>query len=408
MSPDILVSGGIMTDTLLMGRKERLRSKVMEQVVQKQITLKDAAIKIGVGYRQAKRILKRYREDGDAGLVHKNTGRSSGNKKPDEVKQRVLSLYEEIYSDFGPTFASEKLLERHNIDIDHETLRRWLIEAGLWKRRRKRKDYRSRRERKERFGELIQFDGSHHDWFEGRAPRCCLMNMVDDATGTTLSFLCEQETTVAAMMLLWRWIERYGIPQAVYCDKKNAFVLNREPTIEEQLAGLRPQSPFQKACEKLGIEVIVAHSPQAKGRVERNHGVYQDRLVKELRLVHINTIERGNMFLETTYLPTINEKFAKKPVCPEDAHAPLLDKDILAHVFCFEESRVLSNDYIISYKSRLFQIQKEQKPLPRPKTKVLVRELLDGTIHIFSQGKPLVFFEVKTIHKKEDSVVNWY
>merc|ERR1711964_496715 len=153
----------------------------------------------------------------------------------------------------------------------------------------------------------VQFDGSHHEWFEERGVKCCLMNMVDDATGTTLSFLDEAETTVAAMRLLWAWILRYGIPQAVYCDRKNAFVLDREPTVEQQLRGVTPKSPFELACQKLGIEVIVARSPQAKGRVERNHGVYQDRFVKELRLAAISEIADANEYLRTTYLDRLNE-----------------------------------------------------------------------------------------------------
>jgi hypothetical protein len=272
----------------------------------------------------------------------------------DEFKARVIKQYREEYAGFGPTLAAEKLGERNGLEVDHETLRRWLIAEGLWQVKRQRRQYRSRRERRHRFGELVQFDGSHHEWFEGRAERCCLMNMVDDATGTTLSFLDEQETTIGAMNLLWVWIERYGIPQGVYCDRKNAFVLDREPTIEEQLRGITPRSPFETACEKLGIEVIVARSPQAKGPVERNHGVYQDRFVKELRLAGISEIDGANEYLQSTYLDQVNRKFAKPPIDAEDAHVPLLVDQTLESIFCFEEQRVVSEDYVVQFDRRLF------------------------------------------------------
>jgi transposase len=393
-----------MAGKLPMGQKELMRAKLMEQVVQKQLSLKDAAVKLKVGDRQAKRILKRYRQDGDKGMLHGNLGNLSPNRIDQQIRDTALAYYKRSYHDFGPTLAAEKLAECHDIHVDHETLRRWLIDETIWGRHRRRKAYRSRRDRKPCFGDLVQFDGSHHDWFEGRRTKCCLMNMVDDATGVSLSFLSEEETTADAMTLLWRWIERYGIPQAVYCDKKNAFVLNKEPTIEEQLAGIEPKSHFEVACDKLGIEVIVANSPQAKGRVERNHGVYQDRFVKELRLAKIDTIDAANIFLEKNYLPSINKKFAKKPELAEDAHAPLLDKAGLKDIFCYETTRVVSNDFIISYESRIFQITKEQKLLPRPRDKVTVRELLDGTLNLLWQNTSLAFVERDNKRRKENPV----
>jgi len=384
-----------------MGAKELIRAKLMEQVVQKQLRLKEAAVKMKVSYRQAKRLYKKYVEEGDKGLMHGNVGRPSGNRIAMVLRDKVLSLYEEQYGDFGPTLAAEKLNECHGIRIGHETLRRWLIEKGMWERKRRRKAYRSRRARRECFGELVQFDGSHHDWFEGRREPCCLMNMVDDATGRTLSFFSEEETTADAMRLLWRWIEQYGIPQGVYCDKKNAFVLTREPTIEEQLAGIEPKSPFECACEKLGIEVIVANSPQAKGRVERSHAVYQDRVVKEMRLKSIRTIKEANEFLESTYLPSINGKFAKTPAQPEDAHVPLLTQTSLEDIFCYETPRVVSNDFVVSYKRRLLQIKRTSPSLPKPRGMVLVRELLDGRLKIIYQGKELDVVELEAIPRKE-------
>lgn len=390
-----------MAGKLPMGQKELLRAKVMEMVKEKQKKLKDAALILKISYRQAKRIYKRYCNEGDKGLIHRNTGKPSNNRLEMKKKEKIVKTYQEKYVGFGPTLASEKLSEIDGLVIDHETLRRWLMREGLWQRKRKRKQYRQRRNRKECFGELVQFDGSHHDWFEGRGSKCCLMNMVDDATGITESFLIEEETTEAAMNLLWYWILRYGIPQAVYCDRKNAFVLNREPTISEQLAGIEPKSPFELACEKLGIQVIVAYSPQAKGRVERNHGVYQDRFVKEMRLRGISTINDANRFLVDEYIPSVNKKFSKNPVNSEDAHVPVLKKQELFNVFCFENQRVVSNDFIIRIDNKLFQIQKNNRPIPLPGDKLVVRKWLNGSYHFFYKEKELLVEEYNKHDRKE-------
>lgn len=390
-----------MAAKLPMGNKELLRAKVMEMVREGRITLGEAAKRLKRSRRQVKRIWARYRQQGDAGLLHGNQGRPSNRRRGESIRQAVLEAYRRYYADFGPTLAAEKLQERQGIRVDHETLRRWLMACGQWQRQRRRSQYRSRRTRRERFGELVQFDGSPHAWFEDRGPACCLMNMVDDARGISLAFLCEQETTEAAMRLLWAWIQRYGIPQALYCDRKNAFVLDREPCIEDQLAGLQPESPFQRACRRLGIELIVAHSPQAKGRVERNHGVYQDRFVKELRLAGIHCIEQANRYLADTYLPAINRRFAKQATEPEDAHVPLVDGTDLREVFCFEENRVVSRDFVLQFERRLYQIPRRLRHRPRPTDKVVVRKWLDGSVHFYWKDKPLLVEELILPQPKE-------
>jgi transposase len=394
-----------MAGKLPMGQKELLRAKIMEMVKQKQKTLKEASIILKVSYRQVKRIYRAYKKNGDKGLIHGNTNKISNNKFNADFKEEVLKRYQERYYDFGPTFASEKLSEDGYV-LDHETLRRWLSAKGLWKQKRIRNIHRLRRERKECFGELIQFDGSHHDWFEGRAPKCCLMNMVDDATGLTFSFFSEQETTESAMILLWEWIKRYGIPQALYCDRKNAFVIDREPTIEEQIANIFPKSPFEKSCDKLGVEVKTAYSPEAKGRVERNHAVYQDRLVKELRLRNISSISEANEYLKNEYLGKINDKFKKEPKIGEDAHVPLLNEKIdLKDIFCFEETRVVTNDYVIQYENECYQITKENKNIPRAKSKVIVRKLLDKSIHVIWNDKKLLVEKIDFNKERKEKPV---
>jgi len=220
------------------------------------------------------------------------------------------------------------------------------------------------------------------------------MNMVDDAKGTTLSLMAEEETTEIAMRCLWQWIEHYGIPKALYTDKKNVFVTDREPTIEEQLAGQEPLTVFGKACYKLGIEIITAHSPQAKGRVERNHGVYQDRFLKELALRRITTIKSANKLLANGFTKNLNDKFERKPRSKTDFHRPLPKRIDLAHIFCIEFTRQVQNDWTIRYENRFYQIERENKILPKPKDKVIVRTLLDGTMHIIYKEKSLRFKRV--------------
>jgi transposase len=258
---------------LLMSQRERERLKLFERVKRHEISLREAAEMCGLSYRQTRRLYKRYREVGDRGLLHQGRGRPSNRAHPRAFKAKVLARYQERYPDFGPTLATEKLAPDGYV-LDHETLRGWLIKAGLWHKRRKRGKHRSWRERRAHFGELVQLDGSHHKWFEERGPKCCLMNMVDDAQGTTLSLLAEEETSFAAMGLLWRWIERYGIPRSLYTDKKNVYVIDEKTRARAADSGEEVWTHFGWACKQLGIEIITAHSPEAKGRVERNHGIY--------------------------------------------------------------------------------------------------------------------------------------
>ena len=385
-----------------MGKKERLRGKVLEMVKQEQMTLKAAAVMLRVSYRQSKRLYAAYMKKGDVALIHGNYGKRSNNRTEESVLTRAVEAYRQRYNDFGPTFAAEKLAEEEGIIISVSVLRRLLIATGDWKGVRHSKEYRSRRERRECFGELVQFDGSHHKWFEDRGPACCLMTMIDDATNTRISCFFEQETIEAIMSVFSYWIRSYGIPEALYCDKKNAFVLTREPTDDELLSGLiEPKSHFGKACEKLGVTVITAHSPQAKGRVERNHGVDQDRFVKELRLAGISTIAEANRFLEKNYLPKMNRKFSRPAAQPEDAHVPLGAAN-LKDIMCLEYERTVANNYVIRFEPRLFQILKTEKALLHPKDKVLVRIRLDGSISILWKETKLL---VKELANTQDHTI---
>ncbi|KKM19230.1 hypothetical protein LCGC14_1657760 [marine sediment metagenome] len=242
---------------LLMSCKELARKSILELVLAGQITLVEASRRMGLSYRQALRVKERFERDGDSGLVHRGRGQPSNRGYPVSFRAKVLQRYRQRYKDhdIGPTLAAEKLAQ-DGLQVDHETLRRWLLEQGDWKKHRKRREHRAYRERKGHFGELVQMDGSHHHWFTREHDRACLMNMVDDATGTTAGLMAPQETTEAAMRLLWAWVTRHGIPKALYTDKKNVFVTDREPAREEQLAGKEPMTAFGTACEKLGIEIF--------------------------------------------------------------------------------------------------------------------------------------------------------
>src|SRR5215469_1725956 len=269
-----------------MSTRELERVEVMGRVGSGELKLKDAAAILRLSYRQGKRLWRKYRQEGSSGLQHGNAGRASHHSKPAKFRRRVLRLIKQKYSGsaeerFGPTLAAEHLAEEDGLVVDHETLRRWMLREHLWSRQRKRKKHCQRRERKSHFGELVQLDGSFHDWLEGRGPRGCLMDMVDDATGQTQAHLGKEETIWAAAGVLRSWIEKYGVPRALYTDWKNVY--KRKATPGEQLRGEVSVTQFGRMRHRLGIRIIAASSPKAKGRVQRNRGTHQDRLIKKLR-----------------------------------------------------------------------------------------------------------------------------
>jgi len=396
MSHAILPSEGgrCLEGHLLMSAKERDRKAVFEMVKLGTWTLAGASKHLGLSYRQCRRSYRRYQRGGDAGLVHQSRGRRSNRQSDPGVRQAILQRYDEVYEGFGPTLAAEKLAAEGYV-IDHETLRRWLLAEGKWQRQRRRSPFRQRRERREQFGSLVQMDGSFHRWFGPDHPETCLIEMIDDATGIRLSLMAEEETTEACMRLLWQWVEHYEIPKALYTDKKNVFVTNRPATLEEQLAGEEPMTAFGKACGKLDMAIIAANSPQAKGRVERAHGVQQDRLVKELRLLGVTTIGGANEVMSGGFVDQLNEKFAKPPAGKGDAHRPVPAGVNLAEVFCVEEQRSVANDWVVRYHNRLLQISKDNRVLPRPKDRVTVRQLLDGRVQVVHAGRTLRYREIE-------------
>ena len=392
---------------LLMSQKEIKRMQVLDRVNQGQLTRGEAAEALGISYRQCLRSFKRFSAQGAGGLVHKSRRRPSNRARPPEFREKVVLCYQDRYMGFGPTLAAEKLTEEGMV-LDHETLRRWLLAQGLWHKSRKRRKHRSRRERKAHFGELVQMDGSHHRWFGADKPSVCLINMVDDATGTSLCIMAQEETTAACMQALKLWIKRYGIPKELYTDRKNVFVTDRKPTVEEQLSGQEPLTAFGRAISKLGIEIIKAYSPQAKGRVERSHGVYQDRFVKELKLKGVTTIKGANELLKNGFSLRLNKKFAQKPQTDENYHRPLAKSTNLDQILGFEHKRTVTNDWTVSFEGRIFQILKANRPLPRPKDKVIVRIHLDGRTQLIHSGRRLTYKLLKQPpHHRSLSSIAW-
>lgn len=379
-----------------MSSLELRRVEVLARVKSKQLKLKDAAALLSVSYRQAKRLWKRYRQGGAKALKHGNAGRRSNRAKAEKFRRQVLGLVRRKYSGavgerFGPTLAAEHLAQEDGLAIDAETLRRWMLTEGLWSRARKRKPYLQRRERRAHFGELVQLDGSFHEWLEKRGPRACLMNMVDDATGTTLAAFSAEETTWAAARILRMWIERYGVPRALYTDWKNVY--KRKPTPKEELEGTVPVSQFGRMCARLGIEIIAAGSPQAKGRVERNHGTHQDRLVKKLRVKGISEYEQANAFLRP-YLAEHNARFARPAAEAADYHGRQPSAEQLGWILRLECERTVSNDWVIRHHGRWFQLERSGRRYAPRRGKVTVYESEDGSLEICHDGKKLGWQEL--------------
>ena len=378
---------------LTLSTRERKRLELLSRVKEGVLKLVKAAELVGLSYRQMKRVWKRYWEEGDVGLAHRGRGRASNRRMDRGFRKRVLERYEKQYPDFGPTLASE-YLAKEELRIDHETLRRWLLEEGLWQKKRRRQKHRQWRERRAHRGELIQMDGSHHDWFEGRRGWAVLMVLIDDATNRTYARFYEAEDTKAAMDILGRYMRRYGMPQALYVDHDSIYECTREARIDEDLRGEGPQTQFNRAMKVLAVDVIPANSPQAKGRVERRHGVFQDRLVKAMRLLGISTLETANLYLDDTFLPDLNRRFTVASRDRGDLHRPIPAGVQLKDVLCFEESRVVQNDWTVRWRHRDFQIARQHETLHLARGTITVRERLDGSVALLYRGARLQFKEL--------------
>lgn len=372
-------------DTVCMSAKELKRVHVIRQAMDKALRQREASEVLGITPRQVRRLIQRVRAEGDAGLVHRHRGKPSNRRHRPALKAQVLRLYGQHYGDFGPTLAAEKLAERHGITLSAETLRQWLRARGIAHFTRRKRPHRAWRARKAHVGELIQLDGSHHDWFEGRGPRCVLMAYIDDASSRVFARFYAYEGTMPAMDSFRRYVTRYGIPLALYTDKHTTYKSPTAPTVEEQLAGRMPHSQFERSLAELGVAVIHAHSPQAKGRVERLFRTFQDRLIKELRLAGVATLDVANRFV-ATYLPIYNRRFAVPPAQAADLHRPRPASRDLDRSLCLKTTRVLRRDWTVAHHGQLYQIRDNVRA-----THVQVEERINGTMRLTHHGQPLTY-----------------
>lgn len=363
------------------------RGAILKQLQEGKLTQKTAGLQLSITERQIRRLYKRYVSEGALGLIHKNCGRPSPRRLSVELELRAIAWLKEYGPDFGSTFGQEKLEQYLDIKVSVSSLRNWRIKHGLHVPRSKRaKKQFMRRKRKPLFGMMTQLDGSPHDWFEGRRGECMLLTAIDDATGKIVARFAEGEETKELMILMRTYIEKYGRPHMAYTDNGGAYRVNTGNPDGSKMTQLG------RAFHQLGIELVHAHSPQAKGRVERNHGTNQDRLIKEMRLRGISTIEAANKFLEEEYLPDFNERFVVEPAGTENAHRSLNGMN-LNNIFCIEENRLVQNDGVVEFEKHIFQITKN-RIYAQSKSTVLVRTHLDGSITLWAKDIRLGYEEL--------------
>ncbi len=364
-------------DILTMSQKELIRLQIIQKVLGKEINQQQAAAVLRISDRQVRRVVKRVREVGVKGIVHQLRGRE-GNRRIDQKKRvQIIGIYRKVYEGFGPRLASEKLLEREKIRINEETLRLWLIEEGLWKKRKGQKEKkRSWRARKDHCGSMVQMDGSHHHWLESRGPKLVLMGYIDDATGRVYGKFYDYEGTQPAFDSLKGYVKKNGIPRSIYLDKHSTYKINKTQRYKEwPFRDEEELTQFARGCRQLGIELIYAHSPQAKGRIERLFETFQDRLVKELRLEKVKTLKEANQFLKS-YLPKFNKKFSVAAHQPGNLHRPVLGVN-LDEVLSTQKEHVLRNDRTFVHEKQWYQVLDRTRA-----SKIIVHEYLNGRMAV--------------------------
>lgn len=377
---------------LTMSTKEIDKLKVIQDVLEKRIKQRHAAVLLKLSTRQVRRLCGRVRRQGAKGLSHGLRGRGSNHQLPLGRLDEALDIVREKYADFGPTFANEKLEEVHKLFLSTSILRQGMIRIGLWSPRPQGPFHRAWRERRASVGELVQLDGSDHDWFECRGPRCALLVFIDDATSKILlAVFIPVEDTQDLLASVKSYLLLHGRPVAFYVDRDSIYKVNRQASVDEELRDVQPMTQFTRAMGELGIGMIFALSPQAKGRVERGFHTHQDRLVKELRLAGISTIPQANEFLRRVYIPGHNKRCAVTPRSHVDAHRRLLKSHRLEEILSCRRKRSVANDFTLRWENRFFQILPEQPVVVRPKDTVLLETRLDGSIHIRFKGVYLRF-----------------
>lgn len=384
-------------EQLTMSNREIDKLKVIQNTIDGRLTWPQAADILSLSERQVGRLCARVREEGNGGVIHGLKGLPSNNKLPEAVIEEAIDLVKMHYSDFGPTLANEHLFDDHDILVSTNTLRKAMIMAELYKPKTHKPKHRDWRERRSCVGMLVQLDGSEHDWFEGRGPKCALLVFIDDATSRILyARFITVEDTVNLMRCTKDYLKINGRPVAIYVDKDSIYKINRQASIDEELRDAMPLSQFTRAMGELGVEMIFANSPQAKGRVERGFRTHQDRLVKEMRLAGISDMAAANKFLETVYIAKHNGKFAVAPASRLNAHRPLLRTHRLDEILCVKLNRTLANDYTLRFNNKYFQVTKDQDIRIRPRNIVTIEERLDGSMHLKFRA---VYLRYKNINK---------
>lgn len=376
-----------MDNLITLSMKEMNRYEIVKSLIDKKISEESARKMMNLkSVRQVRRIKKRVVAEGIEGVRHKSREQPGNRKFTNNFIKQIMSILEKKYRDFKPTFASEKLLENHNIKINKESLRQLMIAEGLWKPKSKKQPKKRHvwRPRMDNYGEMQQFDGSYHKWLEDRGNECCLLLSVDDATGRiTKAKLDKNEGTIAVFNFWKEYLEEHGSPVSIYLDKFSTYKINHPFAVDNK--NLLTQ--FQRAMNQLGVRTITAHSPEAKGRVERMNGTLQDRLVKELRLANISTLEEANKFLKT-YIPKFNKHFAVVPKKQDNLHKPVnkaLKKE-LPQIFSIQSQRKVNNDYTIMFKNQFFQLEEKQPTTVFKKDTVVIEERLNRSIKINLKG----------------------
>lgn len=381
-----------MEGILTMSQKEIDRLQIIGQIEKKGLTVEEGSELMGISTRQTYRILKSIQAEGSKGIIHKLRGKLSNRGYPKELKKKVLEIYKANYSDYGPTLFGEELLKSYEVLVNHETLRRWMRSQAITTSMRKKRPHRRKRERRSCFGELLQFDGSHHDWFEGRGAECCLFNGIDDSTGNVYLKFGVSENTQDAMLTMWEYLNTYGIPRSIYTDRHSVYKAEGKLT------------DFGRAMKELNVELIYAKSPQAKGRVERSNRTLQDRLVKALRQEGISTIGEANKFLQEKFMRQYNTRFAVQLEVP-NVHRKIVGYD-LKNIFCYKTTRQVRNDYTINLSGGYIQLFKGEAPLPRPTQNVTICKWLNGEMHIYFNRQELLFTQLKDKPGKKKYIIH--
>ena len=383
-------------EIITMSQRDLNRMEVISKVKEKEVKQKDAAEILGLSERQIRRIVRRVKEDGISGIIHRLRGREAHNKIDHKEREKILKIYEKRYQGFGAKLFSEKLKKHIGISISKETLRNWLISEGYSQKKRKRKKHRQWRARKEYYGQMVQMDGSHHQWLEERGPMLVLMGYIDDATNRVYARFYEYEGTIPAMDSFKRYARKYGIPQSIYLDRHSTYKVTHYDQWKAKIFGDDdPLSQFERALKELGVKVIHANSAPAKGRIERLFRTLQDRLVKELRLAGARTLEEANTVLDQ-YLQEHNSRFMVEPVRRANLHRRAPKAIDLDKILCIKTSHPIRNDFTVVHKKRLYQVLEYTGA-----KKVEVRELVNGRMEIVVKGRKLIFKEIEQLPVKK-------